>query len=117
MPRGDPPLGVPLSTPLTGFAKRGVAAQAAVDKLTAPKKSSKKGAHYPMRELAEMSRESARVWDRWAAVPNRRAEMAYGAHTLADLFRSSAYVLDTMADKERQEDEPPPKAALTKLQK
>ena len=123
--------------PLSEFATRGVADQAAVDKLSAlysPKKTTyasvefvdvaaigqealtdrkmarEKGATYPMREMAELARGSGRAWERWAAEPGRRPEMAYGARTLLQLWMAMAFVMDAMADHERQEDEPPPAA-------
>jgi hypothetical protein len=36
--------------------------------------------------------------------------MAYGARTLAQLWMAEAFVMDTMAYHERQEDEAPPAA-------
>jgi len=101
---------------LSEFAARGAAAQRAVDKLTASrKKPAKKGATYPMRELAELARGSARVWEGWAAsMPPKRAEIAYGARTLSHLWQAIAHVMDVMADRELPDDEPPPLGAFCK---
>jgi hypothetical protein len=73
----------------------------------AKKKAAAKGATYPMRALAELSRGSARVWEAWAAKPGRPDQLAYGARTLSLLFRTAAFVMDVMADADREEDAPP----------
>jgi len=66
------------------------------------------GATYQLRELAELARRSAAEWAAYAASPRLNPQLAYGANTMRELEFVAAYVLDQMADVEKQTDPAPP---------
>lgn len=74
------------------------------------------GASYPMRELAELARQSSTAWKSWADRPGLRRITIYHAEQLIMLNKVMSYVLDQMADNEEPGDGPPPAAARISLQ-
>jgi hypothetical protein len=75
-------------------------------------RTKKKGATYPLRELAEFARQSVCSWTTYASKQHDRPQLMSGAHALAQIFAVCSYILHTMADVETQDDVPPPPAHI-----